>query len=89
MSAVVFAVCAIGLGVLHATYVYRREQAPPKLSNDTQLPLGRPVYFALWTLVLWLLCGRFIIVYWLLALVPYLIAKQMGKTLNVSTGAAR
>ena len=77
----------IVIGLVHAAHVYRgqiRNAETPDVS-----PNWHALYFALWTVTLWILCGRFIIWYWLLALVPFLIAKYLGKTLTVATGNPR
>lgn len=73
---------AVALGLLHAVYMYRREAGsiPLASSNRAFQPQLRALYFALWTVVLWLILGPYVVVGWLLALVPYLIARAGGKT---------
>lgn len=70
-------VVAFGLGLIHAVYVYRQEigEFRAVLGRHPLAIRLRACYQALWTLLLWLLLGATVIVYWAIALVPYLIAK--------------
>ncbi len=70
-------IVALGFGVAHALYIYRQEIGEFRavlLRQPVAIRL-RAVYYALWTLVLWLLLGATVVLYWAIALVPYLIAK--------------
>ena len=58
------------LGLLHAGYVYRVVAASDGASGP-----GRAGYYALWTLVLWVLFGAYVLVLWLVAVIAYLIAR--------------
>jgi hypothetical protein len=75
---------AVGLGIAHALYLYRREIALFRSTfqdHSTEVRF-RAAYYALWALALWVLLGPYIVWYWLLAMVPFLIARAMGKTLT-------
>jgi len=83
----VFSLAAVAIGVAHAIYLYRQE-----ISLFRSTPIDHPIqirfrafYYALWALALWVLLGPYIVGYWLLAVVPYLIARAMGKTLSPNT----
>ncbi len=53
-------------GTLHAIYVYRLVAA------DSHV---RAIYYALWTLALWLLFGTYMLVLWVISVVAYAIAR--------------
>ena len=69
------------VGLVHAAYVYRQEivEFRSVLDGHAWAVRSRAAYFALWTLLLWAVLGATVIIYWLLALVPYLIAKCVRK----------
>ncbi len=70
---------ALALGLAHALYVYRQETGEFQAAL-TRYPIAirlRAGYYAVWTLVLWLLLGATVVVYWALAIIPYLIAKSI------------
>ncbi len=70
-------VVALGLGLGHALYVYRQEIGEFRIVLN-RYPVAirlRAGYYAVWTLMLWLLLGATVVVYWAMAIVPYLIAK--------------
>lgn len=73
---------ALALGLAHAVYMYRREAGlyQTASNNHSFPPRMRALYWALWTVVLWVVLGPYVVVCWLLALVPYLIARARGKT---------
>ena len=73
------------LGIAHAVYLYRQEVASFRTtlhSNSVGIRL-RASYYALWALAIWVVLGPYIVGYWLLAIVPYLLARAMGKTLSM------
>ncbi len=75
---------AVLIGIIHAVYVYRQEAVSPRTNYHDDL-IGsnlRASYYALWTLALWVVLGTYIVGLWLLAIVPYVIVKVMGKTLS-------
>lgn len=81
---------AVIFGIAHAVYVYRREvtEFRSALRNHSIEVRFRASYYALWTLVLWVVLGPYIVGYWLLAIIPYLLARAMGKTFSIRAGAA-
>jgi uncharacterized membrane protein required for colicin V production len=87
-----FSFLAAVLGIAHAVYAYRQEVALFRSTlHDHSIEIRfRACYYALWALALWVVLGPYVVGYWLLALVPYLIARAMGKTLSTtSTQTAR
>ena len=82
-----FSLLAVVLGIAHAVYVYRQDVAlfRSTLHDNSYKIRFRASYYALWTLVLWVVLGPYIVGYWFLAIVPYLIARAMGKTLNTTS----
>lgn len=79
-----FTLLAVALGVAHAIYLYRQEvrlfrAALPDHAVKIRI---RASYYAVWAFALWWVLGPYIVGYWLLAIVPYLIARAMGKTLG-------
>ncbi len=72
---------ALALGLAHAVYMYRREAGTYRTASDNHAfpPRMRALYWAFWTVVLWAVLGPYVVVCWLLALVPYLIARARGK----------
>lgn len=81
---------ALGLGLGHALYVYRQEIGEFRIVL-TRYPVIirlRAGYYAAWTLMLWLLLGTTVVVYWAMAIVPYLIAKSIRNagTARATTG---
>lgn len=60
-------------GVMHALYVYRLiiTEAPA----ETPPCRARALYYALWTLGLWLLFGSYVLMLWLIGVVLYTIFK--------------
>ena len=58
------------LGLLHAGYVYRVVSIPGGAAAH-----ARAGYYAVWTLALWLLCGIYVLVLWIISLVAYAIAR--------------
>ena len=69
------AVLAALLGLAHAAYVYRAVSS--QVSGDTAPNHTRALYFALWTLALWVLLGSYILILWLIGLVLYVIFKAL------------
>ena len=65
------------IGLAHAVYVYRQEigEFRAVLGRHPLAIRLRASYQAFWTLLLWLLLGATVVLYWAIALVPYLIAK--------------
>jgi hypothetical protein len=74
---------AVALGIAHGIYLYRQEVATFRSTlHDHPLETRlRASYYALWALVLWVVLGSYVLGYWVLAIVPYLVARAMGKTL--------
>ena len=75
----ILTIIAVFIGIVHAVYVYRQEVEILRFRKT-----GRAFYYALWTLFLWVILGSHVVVYWLIALVPYFVARIMGKTVNAS-----
>ena len=80
-----FSALAVVLGIAHAVYLYRQEVASFRTTlHDHSLEIRlRAIYYALWALAIWVVLGPYIVGYWLLATVPYLLARAMGKTLSM------
>ena len=72
MISVLWAGTAVGtlFGLLHAGYVYRVVSAPG--GSTAHL---RASYYALWTVVLWLLFGTYLLVLWIISVIAYTIAR--------------
>jgi len=68
MNSVLWAGAAVGavFGLLHAIYIYRL------VAIDGHV---RAAYYALWTFGLWLLFGPYVLVLWVISVIPYVIAK--------------
>jgi hypothetical protein len=66
-------VVGLVLGVVHAIHSYRTFScsAPYGPTPDR----SRGIYFALWTLVLWVLCGTYVLVLWVTGSLFYLAFK--------------
>lgn len=82
-----FSWLAVILGIAHGIYLYRQEVATFRSALhdrpvETRL---RASYYALWAFALWVVLGSYVVWYWLLAIVPYLLARAMGKTLHTPT----
>lgn len=75
----VSSVVAVAIGLAHTFYVYRQEtnEFRTVLARHPVAIRWRAAYYALWTLVLWLLLGATVVLYWAIALVSYLIAKML------------
>lgn len=86
-------VLAVIIGLTHAVYVYRQEIGEYRavLGRHALTVRLRASYYALWTLVLWLLLGVTVIFYWAIAVVPYLVAKIIrvarAPSAQISNGA--
>jgi len=90
--ATLFSWLAVALGIAHAVYLYRQEVAVFRSTlHDHPIETRfRASYYALWALALWVVLGSYVLGYWVLAIVPYLVARAMGKTLGMpSVQAAR
>ena len=72
MTAVLWAGAIVGavLGLLHAGYVYRVVAVPGGTAAH-----ARAGYYALWTFLLWLLFGTYVLLLWVVSLVAYAIAR--------------
>lgn len=57
------------LGLLHACYVYRVVSVPGGAAAH-----ARAGYYAVWTLVLWLLFGAYVLALWIVSVVAFAIA---------------
>ena len=64
-------IVGIVLGLIHAVYVYRVVSVQTPETTD---PMPA-IYYALWTLVLWVLMGTYVLVLWLAGVVLYIIFK--------------
>lgn len=77
MTTVLWAGTVVGafFGVIHAVYVYRliTTEAPA----ETPPSRARALYYALWTLGLWVLFGSYILVLWLIGVVLYTLFKAL------------
>lgn len=58
------------VGVFHGLWVFRRQAADAEL--------GRAIYFALWTWVLWAVFGAYVLVFWILG-ASGLIVRRLAK----------
>ena len=65
------------LGVANAAYVYR--VVARRNPADTVPNRARAVYFAGWTLVLWILFGGYVLVLWLAGAALYVVFKAFRK----------
>ena len=74
MNAILWVGTVIGaiLGLLHAGYVYRVVSVPG--SAAAHACAG---YYAVWTLALWLLCGTYVFMLWIISVVAYIIARSI------------
>ena len=61
------------LGLAHAAYVYRIVANGGPAGAIPNRAHG--FYFALWTLGLWILFGSYVLILWLIGVVPYFIFK--------------
>ena len=61
------------IGLLHARGVYaaRAREAAEGTVVERGMAKGRAVYFALWTFVLWLVFGSYVLYLWVVSLVIY------------------
>ena len=68
---VMWAGSAVGalLGMAHAAYVFRI--TANEFAEDTGPNYARGFYYALWTIGLWILCGSYVLVLWLVSIVLY------------------
>ena len=60
-------------GLLHAVYVYRLIAA--EAPADAPAHNGRALYYAAWTLGLWMLFGSYVLALWIIGIVLYLFFK--------------
>lgn len=66
-------VVGTGIGLLHAGYVFRSRLGDVPAARRRQ-PLGttlRAAYHALWTLLLWVVFGSYVLFMWVISLVAY------------------
>lgn len=61
------------LGIFHAIYVYQLVTAGAPAGGA--VIHGRGIYYAMWTLGLWILFGAYVLVLWVVAVVAYAIAR--------------
>lgn len=61
------------LGVAHAVYVYR--VAAQGASAESSPDQARGVYYAVWTVLLWVLLGSYVVILWLAGIAVYLVFK--------------
>lgn len=65
------------VGCLHAAFVYRSiVNAVPAQAVQRR---ARGIYYAVWTLALWILCGSYILILWLIAVIFYAGSRVVGK----------
>lgn len=91
LSAVLWSCWVLGLafGLGHALYVYRHEISEFHVAL-IRYPLKvrlRAGYYAFWTLVLWMLVGTTVVVFWAIAILPYSIAKLIRNTRTARAAA--
>lgn len=60
-------------GLAHALYVYR--VTTPSSAGDSPPGGVPPIYYALWTLALWVLFGTYVLVLWAVGLLVYIVFK--------------
>lgn len=74
MASVLWAGMVIGaiLGALHAAYVYRLVADSAEASARL-----RACYYALWTFGLWLVFGPYVLVFWLVSVALYAVARPL------------
>lgn len=72
---VMWAGSAVGavLGLVHAAYVY--QIVTNWASADLEPNPTRGLYYALWTVGLWILFGSYVLILWLAGIVLYLVFK--------------
>jgi hypothetical protein len=61
------------LGLAHAAYIYR--VVAHGVPADGEPSHARGLYFALWTLGLWVLFGSYVLILWLIGVLLYTIFK--------------
>ena len=61
------------LGLIHSIYVYR--VAAHNVPAGTAPDQARGLYFAVWTLALWLLFGSYVLILWLTGVLFYTVFK--------------
>ena len=75
MSTLLMIGSAVGviIGLVHGCYVYvqRTKEDPKKLADHPVRVRANAVYFALWTLVLWMVFGSYVFNLWLISVVIY------------------
>ena len=61
------------LGLLHATSIYSRRtgEIPERKAKHPIKVRAGAAYYALWTLLLWVLFGSFVVLLWLIGVVLY------------------
>ena len=74
MTTILWAGAIIGavLGLAHGVYLYRQmASAPGRGGPSAGMRRIRAFYYAACTFVLWALLGTYVLVLWLVALIPY------------------
>lgn len=66
-------VVGVLLGLAHAAYVYR--VVANGMSLDAEPNHARGIYFAIWTFLLWILFGSYVLILWLAGVLFYVIFK--------------
>lgn len=61
------------IGFIHAGYVYRQQinAFPERFAEHPFVVRARAIYFALWTITLWVLFGSYLFYLWLISVVIY------------------
>jgi len=74
MASVLWAGMAVSaiLGALHAGYVYRLV-----VDNNESEAQIRGLYYAVWTFGLWLLLGTYVLVFWVVSVALYALARPL------------
>jgi dimethylaniline monooxygenase (N-oxide forming) len=68
---------ACGLG--HGVYVYNRISREPPKGASRGAQRSKAIYYALWTLALWVLFGAYVTVLWVVACCFYLPSRLLGR----------
>jgi len=66
-------VIGLFVGLFHAVDVYRELSTPP--NPDGSVSRLRALNFSAWTLLLWIVAGGYVLMFWILGSVFYLVFK--------------
>lgn len=73
------------LGLMHAGYVYRHvvDAKPMSLTGRSAAQHLRGVYYAMWTVGLWLVFGTYVFSLWVLGVILYALTKAIQMVRSV------